>query len=169
MGPWREQKAPEGGVGVWPQPLETQAQVKVQLEKFQYTMGSSAFHCAVVFGEGIIPTDQCHVNNASTIWRRRPKHLIHPLNFTVILPGKAHRGQPNCQAFAPAERTFVPPSSISTNVRVSFQGSRASPTVIKHKIQRDLYLGECTFLPSAVLTPILPPRHMPQTFNRRQP
>ena len=36
MGPWREQEAPEGGVGVWPQPLGAQVQVKVQLEKFHY-------------------------------------------------------------------------------------------------------------------------------------
>ena len=27
-------------MGVWPQPLETQAQAKVQLEKFQYPMGA---------------------------------------------------------------------------------------------------------------------------------
>ena len=40
MGPWREQEAPEGGVGVWPQPLGTQAQVKVQLKKFHYPMGA---------------------------------------------------------------------------------------------------------------------------------
>ena len=40
MGPWRDQKAPEGGMGVWPQPLKTQAQDKVQLEKFQYPMGA---------------------------------------------------------------------------------------------------------------------------------
>ena len=40
MGPWRDQKAPEGGMGVWPQPLETQAQAKVQLGKFQYPMGA---------------------------------------------------------------------------------------------------------------------------------
>ena len=40
MGPWREQKAPEDGVGVWPQPLGSQAQVKAQLEKFHYPMGA---------------------------------------------------------------------------------------------------------------------------------
>ena len=40
MGPWREQEASEGGVGVWPQPLGSQAQVKVQLKKFQYPMGA---------------------------------------------------------------------------------------------------------------------------------
>ena len=40
MGPWREQEAPEGGVGVWPQPLGSQAQVKVQLKKFHYPMGA---------------------------------------------------------------------------------------------------------------------------------
>ena len=38
MGPWREQEAPEGGVGVWPQPLGSQAQVKVQLKKYHYPM-----------------------------------------------------------------------------------------------------------------------------------
>ena len=38
MGPWREQKAPEGGVGVWPQPSGSQAQVKVQLKKFHCPM-----------------------------------------------------------------------------------------------------------------------------------
>ena len=40
MGPWREQEAPEGGVGVWPQPLRSQAQVKVQLKKFHCPMGA---------------------------------------------------------------------------------------------------------------------------------
>ena len=40
MGPWREQEAPEGGVGVWPQPLGSHAQVKAQLEKFHYPKGA---------------------------------------------------------------------------------------------------------------------------------
>ena len=40
MEPWREQEAPEGGVGVWPQPLGTQAQVKVHFEKFHYPKGA---------------------------------------------------------------------------------------------------------------------------------
>ena len=35
-GPWREQGAPGGGVGMWSQPLGSQVQVKVQLEKLQY-------------------------------------------------------------------------------------------------------------------------------------
>ena len=38
MGPWREQEAPEGEVGVWPQPPGSQAQVKVQLKKYHCPM-----------------------------------------------------------------------------------------------------------------------------------
>ena len=41
MGLWCEQGAPEGGVGVWPQPLGSQAQVKVQMKKFHYPMGAN--------------------------------------------------------------------------------------------------------------------------------
>ena len=33
-------QAPRGCVGVWPQPLGSQAQVKVQLKKFHYPMGA---------------------------------------------------------------------------------------------------------------------------------
>ena len=40
MRPWREQGAPEGGVGLWPQPLGSQAQVKAQLNKLHYPMGA---------------------------------------------------------------------------------------------------------------------------------
>ena len=33
-------QAPRGCVGVWPQPLGSQAQVEVQLKKFHYPMGA---------------------------------------------------------------------------------------------------------------------------------
>ena len=71
MGPWREQKAPEGGVGAWPQPLGSQAQVKVQLKKSHYPMGAK--------GELLVPGHHKRRRRATQggeekdkwVWQRR--------------------------------------------------------------------------------------------------
>ena len=72
MGPWREQKAPEGGVGVWPQPLETQAQVKVQLEKFHCPMGAKGELLGPGHHQGRRQATQGAEEKEKWVWQRHP-------------------------------------------------------------------------------------------------
>ena len=71
MGPWREQEAPEGGVGVWPQPLGSQAQVKVQLKKFQYPMGAKGELLGPVHHKGSRQATQGAEEKDKWVWQRR--------------------------------------------------------------------------------------------------
>ena len=71
MGPWREQEAPEGGVGVWSQPLGTQAQVKVQLEKFHCPMGAKEELLGPGHHQGSRRATQGAEEKDKWVWQRR--------------------------------------------------------------------------------------------------
>ena len=72
MGPWREQEAPEGGVGVWPKPLGTQAQVKVQLKKFHYPMEAKWELLGPDHHQGRRQATQGAEEKDKWVWQRRP-------------------------------------------------------------------------------------------------
>ena len=73
MGPWREQGAPEGGVGVWPQPLGSQAQVKVQFKKFHCPMedGGEMGSAEAWPPQGAPPVTQGAEEKDKWVWQRR--------------------------------------------------------------------------------------------------
>ena len=72
MGPWREQEAPEGGVGVWPQPLGTQAQVKVQFDKSHCPMGAKGGLLGHGHHQGRRWATQGAEEKDKWVWQRRP-------------------------------------------------------------------------------------------------
>ena len=72
MGPWREQEAPEGGVGVWPQPLGSQAQVKVQLKKFHCPMGAKGGLLGPGHHKGRRQAIQEAEEKDKRVWQSRP-------------------------------------------------------------------------------------------------
>ena len=72
MGPWREQEAPEGRVGVWPQPLGAQTQVEVQLEKFHCPMGAKGELLGPGHHQGHRRATQGAEEKDKWVWQRRP-------------------------------------------------------------------------------------------------
>ena len=58
-------------MGVWPQPLVTQAQVKVQLEKFQYPMGAKGELLGPGHRQGRPLATQGAEEKDKWVWQRR--------------------------------------------------------------------------------------------------
>jgi len=65
-------QAPRGCVGVWPQPLGSQAQVKVQLEKFHYPMGAKGELLGPGHHKGRRRATQGAEEKDKWVWQRRP-------------------------------------------------------------------------------------------------
>ena len=65
-------QAPRGCVGVWPQPLGSQAQVKVQLKKFHYPMGAKGELLGPGHHKGRRQATQGAEEKDKWVWQRRP-------------------------------------------------------------------------------------------------
>ena len=65
-------QAPRGCVGVWPQPLGSQAQVKVQLKKFHYPMGAKGELLGPGHHKGRRRATQGAEEKDKWVWQRRP-------------------------------------------------------------------------------------------------
>jgi hypothetical protein len=65
-------QAPRGCVGVWPQPLGSQAQLKVQMKKFHYPMGAKGEPLEPGHHKGRRQATQGAEEKDKWVWQRRP-------------------------------------------------------------------------------------------------
>ena len=65
-------QAPRGCVGVWPQPLGSQAQVKAQMKKFHYPMGAKGELLEPGHHQGRHQATQGAEEKGKWVWQRHP-------------------------------------------------------------------------------------------------